>query len=50
MRHQNGGGKTGKHRIKNKKTEYNTEENPQENHKEKYQDWSHRAEALKKKV
>ena len=31
-------------------TEYNTEENPQENHKEKYQDWSYRAEVLKKSI
>lgn len=53
MLHQNEGGKTGKHRIKKKtktETEYNTEENPQENQKKKYQDWSYRAEVLKKSI
>lgn len=38
-----------KWRRENRKAEYSTGESPQENHKEKYQDWSHRAEALKKK-
>lgn len=50
MLHQNEGGKTRKHRIKQNKTEYNTEKNSQENHKGKYQDWSYRAEALKKSI